>query len=206
MIEFLKSIPVTLGLTTAAILLFVFPEFGDLLEYDTSSLPLQQPIQWLGCHLLHWSSSHLFWDLGMFALLGAICERIDFKRYGGLLLLAAFAIPVSVAFSNPELSTYRGLSGLDTALFAMATVHLGLERLKDKDTAGLLIYVALFLAMTFKIGNELTSGTTRFVEGNEFTPVPIAHAVGAVLGCLIALVRSTTCESLDRRQPSQLPA
>ena len=188
MFDFIKSIPTTLGLSVLALIVFAFPELAGLLEYDTSKFPSVQPLQWLGCHLLHWTSSHLFWDLGMFALLGGICERISPKRTGALLLIAALVIPVAVAITNPDLGTYRGLSGLDTALFSMATICLGVERLRDKDTGGVLLYVGLFFGMALKIYSEVLTGSTMFVESSQFTPVPVAHVAGALAGCLVGAV------------------
>lgn len=185
--DYLKTIPVTLSISLLALLAFAFPSLSAALEYSTSTIPIDQPLQVVGCHLLHWSSDHLFWDLAMFAMLGAICERLSRRTYLWVLAIAAFVIPPIVGACYPAIETYRGLSGLDTALFGMATVSIGLQRWREGDKSGVWVYFGLLAGMVCKIGHELIFGNTFFVESSHFVPVPMAHVVGAMLGVLAGL-------------------
>ena len=155
-----------------------------MLEYDTTKPWVQQLANLFSCHLQHWSGEHLFWDLGMFALLCGLCEQINRRALAITLLVASATIPVAVGIYHPEVVSYRGLSGLDTALFGMAVIYFGLARMKESDYWGMLVYVGLFLALVVKTVHELNFGTF-FVESNNFIPVPIAHIVGAVIGISI---------------------
>ncbi len=180
----------TLSLSLLACVLFaieiVVPASGPFLEYESTRSPLGQIPNLFSCHWLHWSGEHLFWDLGMFGLLCGLCERICRRTLVLLLMSSSMLIPVAVGLYHPEIATYRGLSGLDTALFGMAVVYLGLQRMKESDLQGVLIYFALLAAMVAKTIHELNFGTL-FVESSNFIPVPVAHIVGALTGISIGV-------------------
>jgi hypothetical protein len=160
----------------------------ELFDFYVSKNALGQLVQLFCCHFRHWSGEHLFWDLGMFALLGAICERIS--RCGMLVAVVGSIclIPPLVGIFHSSVLTYRGLSGLDTALFGMAVVYLALAKLRDRDHGEALIYFGLLIGMLLKICHELIFGTV-FVESNNFLPVPAAHIVGAVIGIVVGVVQ-----------------
>ena len=185
----LAEFPVTIGITLLTLIVFgleaCFPASGSFFEYDTTEPWVQQLANLFSCHLQHWSGEHLFWDLGMFALLCGLCEKINRRALALTLLVAAATIPVAVGIYHPEVASYRGLSGLDTALFGMAVVYFGLARMMESDHWGMLIYLGLLVALVAKTVHELNFGTTFFVESSNFIPVPVAHIVGAVIGISI---------------------
>ncbi len=213
MIDYLKTIPLTISISLLAILAFAFPQFLIGLEYGTHVSPIDQIVSLFGCHLLHWSSEHLFWDLGMFALLGAICERISRRTFAVVLVLSAVFIPPLVGIYEPAVETYRGLSGLDTAIFGMAVVHFLIEKLRERDKTGSFINLGLLIGMVGKIVHEMISGSTIFVESTGFSPVPIAHVVGAIIGILAGIwigfqlgtKRIDPAPFLEPKQPSHTP-
>jgi hypothetical protein len=85
------------------------------------------------------------------------------------------------------------MSGLDAAVFGLLAVDVlmgtKLHAVRAACAAVLLCFVA-------KLDFELMSGRTFFVDSAAagFVPVPLAHAVGAAVGGVIAL--------LFRRRPS----
>jgi membrane associated rhomboid family serine protease len=119
----------------------------------------------------------------MFLALGIMLERSGRGRFVACLLASALAISAGVWFLQPELATYRGLSGLDTALFAMLAVELiGVSR-RRRD---LLVPVLLLAGLSGKLAFELTTGATVFVNSGEaFVPVPVAHSIGALVGAAL---------------------
>lgn len=188
MSQFLKTLsswPITWGITVATLALFglefVFPACGAMLEFDTTTSWVSQIVNLLTCHWMHWTGEHLFWDLGMFVLLCGLCEKINRRRMAMTLLTASIAIPIAVGMWHPEVVSYRGLSGLDTALFGMAVVSFGLAKMRESDRWGMALYFGLLVAMIGKTIHELNFGTL-FVESSNFVPVPVAHVVGAVIG------------------------
>lgn len=185
MFEQLKSASVSISIFVIALVVFFLPG-NEWLQFDTSMACWQQPLQLFSCHVLHWSTNHLFWDLAMFLITAVICERISRTSFLGVLILSAIAIPPLTGMYHIDVDSYRGLSGIDTALFAMAAMRLGIEAAKEKEKLGSLIYAALLSGMFFKIGHELITGGTFFVNSDNFIPVPMAHLVGASVGLFAA--------------------
>lgn len=147
---------------------------------------------WLTSHLCHWSWNHLAWDLFAFGLLSLLSLRLMPSRYGACLLVAAVFIPLEVHMNQPVIDSYRGLSGLDTALMGLVVAALW-RRSSDGRSWGAPQWLALiggggFLAKTMY---ELATGDFVFVTaGNEsFVPVVSAHLVGFVSGFLVGWLR-----------------
>lgn len=152
---------------------------------------LQQPfgiIQLLSCHLTHWSWEHLFWDLGMFAVVGRLCEKATPRAYYVALLSSGLCIPAGVMLSNPEIDVYRGLSGIDTALFALLASRAMLRGWARSERSSVVTFGCLLGLLWCKIGFEFYSGSVLFVQQPNFLPLPMAHAVGAILGSVVALI------------------
>jgi rhomboid family GlyGly-CTERM serine protease len=139
------------------------------------------------CHLTHCSGEHLFWDLAMFLALGVMCERRSVRRWLACLLAAGLAIPLAVLVVQSELATYRGLSGVDTALFTLLAVTLLKEKWRQGDTGWLIAIAALLVALVGKTLYELLAGQCIFVNAtlSGFQPVPLAHLVGAAIGIAV---------------------
>jgi len=194
MFDYLKSIPVTFTISIVTLILYAVPSLAATMEFHTSVDFHDQVLQTLGCHLLHWTTEHLFWDLSMFVILGAICERFNRTTYVVSLIASAALIPPIAAFFHPAIETYRGLSGIDSALFGLAVVTMGLESLRKGDRTGSLIQFGLLAAMVFKIGHELLTGNTLFVASDSFAPVPVAHIVGVIVGIFAALFTLHPCD------------
>jgi rhomboid family GlyGly-CTERM serine protease len=132
------------------------------------------------CHLTHWSPEHLAWDLGVFVVLGTICERMSRPRFIVCLISAAVVIVLSIAVLQPGL--YRGLSGIDSALLAWLAVSL----LRRDHGWPRWFAAALLAAFLAKSGCELTMGRSLFVDSHAggFVPAPVAHLAGAAVGAV----------------------
>ena len=123
----------------------------------------------------------------MFLVLGAVCERRWPRRFVCCLLASPVAISLTLWWAHADVSTYRGLSGVDTALFTLAAVGLLAEAAARRNRAGTFTIVALFAALAAKIVYEAATGTTLFVHSaGAFVPLPLAHLVGSIVGTAIA--------------------
>ena len=60
---------------------------------------------------------------------------------------------------------------------------------QQRDWTSVGVYAAMLVGLIGKTLFELAGGGTLFVESANFTPVPIAHIAGAIVGALIALGR-----------------
>ena len=63
--------------------------------------------------------------------LGLVSERLDPRRTRACLAISALVIPLAMVVFTPELDTYRGLSGLTSALFGLLAVTLLRDQLRD---------------------------------------------------------------------------
>lgn len=144
--------------------------------------------QLLTCHLTHWNIDHLFWDAVVFAGLGAICEHRQRLSWAICVCGSAIAIPIALLVLCPAMTTYRGLSGIDSAIFALFVVGNLADARKRKDRNGVLIYATVILGFAAKLAFEVGTDSTFFVDSRAagFVPIVEAHVVGAMVGTLVA--------------------
>ena len=158
--------------------------FNAALQYDRAAVAAGERWRLFSSHLAHWSWDHLFWDAVVFAALGAWLERADRRRFVALLVASAAAISAGVWFWRPEMTTYRGLSGLDTALFTAVAGQLLAQRLHERAWGAAAAFGLLLFGFAAKTAYEAAGGPGFFVDAAEagFTPAPLAHLIGAAVG------------------------
>ncbi|MHB8902511.1 MAG: rhombosortase, partial [Thermoguttaceae bacterium] len=119
------SLPVaSLLVTLAAVLVLPFDSLAGWLQYDRTAVNGGQVWRLLTCQLTHWSWDHLFWDAAALLFLGWVLERQDRRSLLICLGLSVVLIPAVVHIGLPDLATYRGLSGIDSAVFVLLAVTL----------------------------------------------------------------------------------
>ena len=160
-----------------SLLVLLVPGAGAWCEAERVRLAEGELWRLAGAHLAHYSSAHWLLDALVFLVLALECERRAAVRTRLALAGAALVIPAGVLAFQPELARYRGLSGLDSALFGLL---LALE-LRAGGSRRALVAGVLFLA---KVAWELATGRALFLDSQSlgFTPVPLAHALGALIG------------------------
>jgi rhomboid family GlyGly-CTERM serine protease len=133
-------------------------------------------------HLAHWSTSHLIWNALMFAMLGSLIEVRSRKAMVRALMLSALLIIPAVAYFMPEVTAYRGLSGVASALFLLLACMIW------KQQAGPLMKIIAVLAITSLLGKcayELIYENAAFAQlGETIIACPQAHLAGALAGLL----------------------
>lgn len=145
---------------------------------------------WTG-HLLHFTFDHFMWDALMFASLALLLWREETWRLWIWLFLAAPLISLALFYFDSGLTEYRGLSALDSVLYARVCWGLCQGNVSwQRWVFGVLPLAGFFGKIVF----ELITGTTVFVSdlGLGVEPLPLAHLFGFVLGSLWALVRLRT--------------
>ena len=190
--DHLCETPIALSLSLLAIVPFVFPGLESFLEFQFADSSLSNAQVVVGCNWLHWSASHLFWDLLMFYVVGRLCELSDRKAFISVILLSAPLIPLAILIACPQLGSYRGLSGIDTALFALLGTSRLQESIRKQDYIGFLVYGLLLVAMFLKILYETITGDVLFADKSTFTPVALAHLTGSLVGIGVALTTAVS--------------
>jgi len=170
----------------ASLLIFLSPAMTRFLEFDRMAIAGGQLWRILTCHLTHWSFEHLFWDVVVFIVLGVSCERASRKSFLVCLAVSASAIGISVWLFLPEMRLYRGLSGIDSALFVCFTVRELRERYEAKNFLWVFTLALGLIAFSTKLVYEMATGSALFVSNTDcMVPVPLAHFVGGLIGLVI---------------------
>ena len=172
---------------TAAVV-FLWPGLGAHLQYDRAAIIAGEVWRLVAGHWAHYSLDHFFWDVLAFAALGVACERRGRARFVGCVLMSALAISVSVWLMLPDMQIYRGLSGIDSALFALLTVVMWSDG-RSQRPGRQAIAMACLIAFLLKVAFELMTGRNVFVNAAETgtVSVPLAHVVGALCGLVIGV-------------------
>ncbi len=182
-----RGIATVILLALPALLAALSPGAPEALQYDRASIAAGELWRVVTCHWTHWSTDHLAWDLAAFAVLILLAWRASPAHTLSIVGLAAVFIPAAVWVALPGLELYRGLSGLDSALFvyvALATVRRELAERRRGPTLIVLLLLAGFLV---KVLFETLTGATVFAESAGYVPVPLAHLVGGLLGTALFL-------------------
>jgi rhomboid family GlyGly-CTERM serine protease len=173
----------SLLLALFAVILHLLPHSGAL-QLDRQTLLAGKIWTLFTCHFTHFSINHLAWDVIMFALLGAVCEQIDRRRMLVTLAIAAALISAGVVCLAPNITHYRGLSGLDSTLFGLLIAGMIKTALASNRRGGAWLGVAFMAAFIAKVSIEYHSGAAIFADttAGDFVPVPLAHSVGLMCG------------------------
>lgn len=168
-------------LASLSVVIQSLPDLGEALQWRRSAtFPLKVATAFTG-HLTHWSWDHLLWDVVAFLGLGIAAIRLVPGRLLICLVLSALVISLEIMLFHPQFESYRGLSGIDSALFGL--IVAGLWRQGPPVRYLAMIGLAGFLGKTTF---ELLTGDTLFVERaeNDFIPATSAHLSGMVCGLL----------------------
>jgi rhomboid family GlyGly-CTERM serine protease len=163
---------------------YLIPALTSLLSIDLVNPQGMQWYQLLGCHLLHWSAEHLFWDLAMFCILGGWCERWWPKQYYVTVAGSAVMIPLLIRVFQPNISSYRGLSGIDTAIFSLMATNVCFASLRRSDWNQAVLFGTLLMSLAGKVAYEFVTGDLLFVSELNFIPLPLAHLIGGIVGAI----------------------
>jgi len=201
-----QSVPIAcLLLALFAVGVYAVPGAAEWLQFDRDAVAGWQLWRVMTCHFAHWSGDHLFWDVLVFAALGWLCERKDVGSLLRCVGLAALLIPLALWLVLPQMATYRGLSGIDSALFGLLAARFAREAADDKNWTKLALVAVVAGGFLAKIAFELFTGTTQFVESAGLVPIPLAHVVGVLVGVGCGLTGDATAAPLDVRESLRGP-
>lgn len=171
-----------LGVPVLALILSSLPQAAAVLQFDRAALAAGEPWRLLTGHLVHFGRAHLLWDVAAFVLLAGLLPPLSLRRWVALLIIPALVISAAVWWLQPHFMFYRGLSGVDCALFgAVLAARLRAAR-RGRDYTQLTLVLALGAVFVAKCVWEITTGSAVFVSEAGFAPVPLAHATGALAG------------------------
>jgi rhomboid family GlyGly-CTERM serine protease len=173
----------TIAIAVAAIAIALSPALQDALVLDRAAVASGQLWRVATGSFVHFSRTHLAYDLMVVIVAGALLEW-NRRPLAGLIALSASAIGISVMLLEPGLVRYGGLSGVAYALVAL----LSLDALRTSGLTRAAGAATLLLAAG-KLCWEWRTGSLLFVADTAATvqAVPLAHLAGACSGALVAL-------------------
>lgn len=183
----MKRLPwFTLGFSALTLAVHFAPALGNVLQFDRAAVAHGQVWRFFTAHLTHFGDDHLRWDLLAFVVLGSLAEGISRTAFLTTLGAAAPIITAGVWASQPQFATYRGLSGIDSALFGVVVASLFVAGWRDRHRFSIAIGGLALAGFAAKCAFELTTGGTVFVDtGGAFAPVPLAHLLGMLTGVAV---------------------
>ncbi|HLP08336.1 MAG TPA: rhombosortase [Opitutaceae bacterium] len=180
----------TLALSVLALAISVIPGAAAALQFDRAALAAGGWWRFVAGHWAHWGGEHLAWDLVVFAVFGALLEARSRRGFAVVVAGSALAISAAVALGAPSLDFYRGLSGIDSALFAAFFAQLLGDARRERTVLPALVPAVALLGFVGKSAYELATGATLFVTATgDFVVVPLAHVVGAGVGMAVVATR-----------------
>lgn len=201
----------TLAFSALAVAIHCIPALTLGWQFDRAAVAHGQIWRFFTGHLTHFGTDHLRWDLLAFAVLGAMAERISRSAFLVTLALSASVISLGVWIAQPQFVTYRGLSGIDSALFGFVLADVLAAGLRQRHRFSIFVGTLALAGFAAKCAYELTTGGTVFVDSaGSFAPVPLAHLLGLAAGAGVQfvsarLIRFDNCEvPIDWRVPSSV--
>ncbi len=175
----------TLSVTLAALAVYAAPGLSALLVYNRSSILQGEWWRLFTAPLVHFSSSHLFWDALVFAGAGTAVEWLDYRRFWLACTVAAFLPGLYYLAFKPHLLVYGGLSGLSTG----AVVYLALHRAKRGGWESA-AWTAVLVLVAAKIAVEAGLHHAIFARAGAqpFPVLPSAHIAGCLGACAAFIV------------------
>lgn len=185
----------TLGLLAGPLVAHAFPSIAAHLVYDRAGVAGGELWRlWTG-HLVHFSFTHLAFNLAALLPAAWIVESRERGRIGIVLLCAAPAIGVALFLGEPGIREFGGASGLSLAL----VTYLALRGLHDSGPFRLICASALVIVCGKLAAESLWGWSTSDWEREAgFVAVPLSHLTGAAAGAACAAWRAGALLPLRR--------
>ncbi|RNC67989.1 MAG: rhombosortase [Desulfuromonadales bacterium] len=175
---------VSLGLTAAAVALFLSPPLAELLVYDREAIAAGEVWRLLTGHLVHFSREHLLGNGAAMLLTETFLRREGAGVPRRFWCIAPLAVGLALFLFLTDLPIYGGLSGIACGAIVLLAGRW-LRGGRPEQVAALLLLVgvgAKVLLEAYTCQPLLAAGTAPFV------PVPLAHLVGAAVGAFLAVM------------------
>lgn len=203
-LEQITKFPITIAVSALALLAYAVPSLAQAWQLDFAMVGDGQWWRiWTG-HLTHYEGNHLLWDLLMFSVLGAACERAHPRSFAAALAIMMGGISAAIAVFCSEIAVYRGLSGLDTGLFVWFAADQIRQSIRQSDQLVAALWLVPCVGLIGKLLIEWATGQTLFVDSTDFKPLVESHLAGVVIGILCYFDASASSRTARATLPGTL--
>jgi len=176
----------TLGAGLLAGVAWFWPGAFEALAYDRGKILGGQFWRIVTGHWVHFSASHLLWNLAVLLAAGGWLERRNAGAACWTLLLSPVAISLALLTFDPSLGIYAGISGVASGALVALAVH-GLRT----EPALRWLWLAIVVLFVAKVGTESLGRRplNPDLAAQGVRSVPLAHLVGAAVGAGVVMTR-----------------
>lgn len=182
-IEFKGQILI-LSIVGISIIVYCSPHLSRLFVYHRQAILTGEIWRLFTAPLVHFSASHIFWDVLIFGVAGFAVNVSGFPRFWLVCFLTAIISGLLFLKVFPDLEYYGGLSGLATgAVVYYCLCNIFLTERKRQ------IWVLILIVVGVKILIEIVLNAPIFINAGEanYRVLPSAHIVG-YLGAIVTIV------------------
>lgn len=175
-----KRVSVVALLAGAAVALAFAPELlQQTFAFEREAVEQGQLWRLWTAHLVHFSFRHTFLDAAAFFIAGMIVEKKMGRHWVAWVLVAiAPTISLGLWLWSPELTHYRGMSGLATAMIVVAMINIA-----RNNSSSRLVILLFAVALTFKLIGEAFGVSHGLASLDAGVVVEWrAHVLGAMAG------------------------
>jgi len=182
----MKRLPfLTLLLGALAVSIHCSSAVETALQFDRMALVHGEIWRLFTGHFTHFGGDHLRWDVIAFLAFGSLVEIRSRTGFVVCLGVSCLAITLGVALFQPQFAIYRGLSGVDSAMFGFVSADLLRSGWRERDRVMFGLGALALAGFAGKSVFELATGSTLFVATHSvFQAVPLAHLIGAITGAV----------------------
>lgn len=188
---------VTLTCASVALIAYVWPDFSESLVYERSAILEGDVWRLVTAVFVHFSLSHMFWDMLVFAAAGLTVEASGYRGFTFVCGFAAIVPGIYLLLTSPEITRYGGLSGLATG----AVAYLCLCEMGGAGR-GRIPWLVILALVCMKIAVESVFHVSIFVVSKNIAiyVLPSVHAIG----CAGAFVVYKWVRPNQRLEPAAL--
>lgn len=183
---------ITMLLVGGGVVIALFPGWSSWLVYNRSAILSGEIWRMFTGQWVHFSTSHLAFDVMALGIAGWIIENQKLPHFGWLCLLTPWLISAVLLLFEPQMKVFGGLSALATT----AIVYLALFGLHDAAPWRWICLITL-LGIVGKIIFEMTTGRMMFMNTGN---IPVTVCVAShISGAIIALLFYNCSKAFARR-------
>lgn len=162
-------------LVGGSLLVTLCPFLPEALVYDRQAVLGGEWWRLFTAPLIHFSVSHLMWNLLVFGVAGWAVEQAGYRGFWLVCALACGLPGPLYLLAAPELARYGGFSGVATAAVVFFCA-CSLSKLPKNRP----IWLAILVLTAVKIAVEAVWGASVFAQADSvtFRVLPSAHVVG----------------------------
>ena len=187
-----KKFPViAISFVIVAIIIQAVPALGPIFEYNRGAILNGEFWRLITGHFPHVTFEQFFWDVLLFAAAAGWCEINYRKVFYWVTGCSIVATSLGILLFEPQMFLYRGLSGINYALFILGSGMLLFDQNLNEAKGLKLLLAGIITAFFFvSIYEIFWSNIGLSLATEEMQPVPLVHLIGCSIGLIFALLNS----------------